>query len=308
MYADDTKIWRRVISADDHWILQRDIDHLLNWASRNKMVFHPSKCKALAVFNGYLPDADFLYTISGRIIEHTNLEKDLGIHINSKLNWTEHCAILYSKANQRLGLLKRTCSFVKNTSKRRAFYLSQVRSQFEHCQIVWRPSSKSTLEKLESIQKRALKWVIDDAYISFTNVANYYRKCKELDILPICFRFDFKDLLFFHSVFYAYSVIKMPNYLQPFSGSRLRSSHYDRLSIVSTVIPRTPQNLNTEHSCIGISKSFFYRAHLTWNQLPLDLRDIGAPSKFKKELLKVIRIDISNCIKSEYEAEKSYQS
>ena len=143
-------------------------------------------------------------------------------------------------------------------------------------------------------------------YISFTNLRTYYMKCKELDILPISLRFDFKDLLFFHSVFYTYSVVKMPNYLQPFSGSRLRSSHFDRLSIVSNILPRTPQNLNTEHSCMGISKSFFYRAHLAWNKLPLDLRDIGAPSKFKKELLTFIWNDVAKCIISEYEAENLF--
>ena len=127
MYADDTKIWRRINSADDHWILQRDIGHLLDWANNNRMTFHPDKCKVLAVLNGQNLDVNFLYKISDKIIEYTNLEKDLGIHINGKLNWTEHCEILYSRANQRLGLLKRTCSFVKNTSKRRSLYLSQVR-------------------------------------------------------------------------------------------------------------------------------------------------------------------------------------
>ena len=305
MYADDTKIWRRIITADDHWIIQRDIDYLHNWANANKMIFHPSKCKALAVSNGHRPDVDFIYTISDRVIEYSNFEKDLGIHVNGKLNWTEHSEILYSRANQRLGLLKRTCSFVRNTSKRRALYLSQVRSQFEHCPIVWRPSSKSILEKLETIQKRALKWVIDDAYVSFTNICNYYKKCKEYDLLPMSYRFDFKDLMFFHAVFYSYSVVKFPTYLKPFAGSRLRNSHYDRLSIISNVIPRIPQNLNTTNSCMGISKSFFYRAHLAWNRLPLDLRDIAAPGKFKKGLLKYIWSNISDVIKSEYETQKS---
>ena len=42
MYADDTKIWRRITSQDDHWLLQRDINSLQNWARFNKMVFHPS--------------------------------------------------------------------------------------------------------------------------------------------------------------------------------------------------------------------------------------------------------------------------
>ena len=304
MYADDTKIWRRINKADDHYILQRDIDHLLNWATRNMMTFHPDKCKTLAVTNGHRPDTDFIYSMSDKAIDYTTLVKDLGIHINGKLNWNEHSEIIYSRANQRLGLLKRTCDFVKNKSKRRALYISMVRSQFEHCAIVWRPSAQSALDRLESIQKRALKWVNDDAYTSFTRIGNYYKMCKQFDILPISFRFDFRDLMFFHSVFYSYSVTKLPDYLQRFTGSRLRRSHYDRLSIVSSIIPRIPQNLNTENSSLGISKSFFYRAHLAWNKLPLDLRDNGAPSKFKTALLVYMWGKVSNIIKYEYEYDK----
>ena len=239
--------------------------------------------------------------MSDRIIEYTDLEKDLGIHINGKLNWNKHGDIIYSRANQKLGLLKRICNFVRNKFKRRALYISLVRSQFEHCPIVWRPSAQSTMDRLESIQKRALKWVIDDAYTSFTMLSNYYKVCKQYDILPISFRFDFRDLMFFHSVFYSYSVTKLPNYLSHFTGTRLRSSHYDRLSIISSIIPRIPQNLNTESSALGISKSFFYRAHLAWNKLPLDIREIGAPSKFKTSLLGYLWSKVSGIIKTEFE-------
>ena len=49
LYADDTKIWRRIHSEDDHLILQQDIDYLNNWALINKMNFHPGKCKILSV-------------------------------------------------------------------------------------------------------------------------------------------------------------------------------------------------------------------------------------------------------------------
>ena len=101
---------------------------------------------------------------------------------------------------------------------------------------------------------------------------------------------------------YSYSVTKLPGYLQIFSASRLRRSHYDRLSIVSSIIPKVPQNLITENSTLGISKSFFYRAHLSWNLLPFELRDIGAPSKFKIALLKYLWSKVSAIIKNEYES------
>ena len=115
MYADDTKIWRRVINQDDHWILQRDINSLMNWASSNKMKFHSSKSHVLTITNaiGSGPDNNFIYAMGNSPINYTDIEKDLGIYIQGKLNWTQHCDKLYSRANQRLGLLKRTCHFIK---------------------------------------------------------------------------------------------------------------------------------------------------------------------------------------------------
>ena len=49
LYADDTKIWRRIVSYMDHIILQRDITALLEWSRVNKMTFHPDKCKVIKV-------------------------------------------------------------------------------------------------------------------------------------------------------------------------------------------------------------------------------------------------------------------
>ena len=287
MYADDTKIWRRVINQDDHWILQRDINSLMNWASSNKMKFHPSKSHVLTITNaiGAGPDNNFIYAMGNSPINYTDIEKDLGIYIQGKLNWTQHCDKLYSRANQRLGLLKRTCHFIKNLSKRRAFYLSQVRSQFEHCSIIWRPSTETTMEKLESLQKRSLKWVLGNAYLSLGDTSMYYQTCKQLNILPLVFRFDLKDLLFFHQVFYGISTVSFPHYLHKFTGSRLRRCHLDSLSMVSDILPKIPQNLSsnsTRH--IGISKSYFYRTHILWNKLPYSIRSIESPSLFKKQL------------------------
>ena len=81
-------------------------------------------------------------------------------------------------------------------------------------------------------------------------------KCKQLNILPVKTRFDMQDLTFFHSIFYDYSVVKLPAYLKLFTGSRLRNSHLDNLSVISEITPKIPQNL---YSCDsrGINKSYF---------------------------------------------------
>ena len=71
------------------------------------------------------------------LLDCTEYEKDLGIYINRTHNFTEHTDYLYSRANQRLGLLKRSCHFVDSTPERRILHLTMVISIFEHCPVVW---------------------------------------------------------------------------------------------------------------------------------------------------------------------------
>ncbi len=99
------------------------------------------------------------------------------------------------------------------------------------------------------------------------------------------------DLILFHKVIYELIPLKLPEYLGFFSGqSRLRSSHLDSLSIVHHL---QTDNLNVTY----LNKSFFFRTHLIWNNLPLEIRQITVPSVFKKEVIKhlwkLILMDIS---------------
>ena len=73
LYADDTKIWRKITSFEDCRILNNDINALNNWAKLNKMRFHFKKCKALSVSlkhpNYYiLPFDRFAYNTSSILI------------------------------------------------------------------------------------------------------------------------------------------------------------------------------------------------------------------------------------------------
>ena len=71
------------------------------------------------------------------------------------------------------------------------------------------------VEKLESIQKRAVKWILNDNYIGFRDDKTYHLACKKLNILPIAYQFDFKDCLFLHSVFHNLNngITMLPFYL-----------------------------------------------------------------------------------------------
>jgi hypothetical protein len=104
LYADDTKLYREVMSEHDSELLQKDIDSLNSWATANKMKFHPNKCKVLSVTLQRSNQNQFTYHLSGVPLQYVSSEKDLGVHMTTNLCWSKHCNYLYSKACRNLGL------------------------------------------------------------------------------------------------------------------------------------------------------------------------------------------------------------
>ena len=283
LYADDTKIWRSIKSDSEHQLLQNDINYLNDWATLNKMKFHPMKCKVISIHSSpsplaILPFVSFYYHLGESLLEYAENEKDLGVIINSKLNFNEQQDNLLSKANQQFGLVKRTCNFVQDIRRRRVLYLTLVRSQFEHCSPIWRPCYETMLEKFESFQRKCIKWILSEQELSYSRDDVYIRKCRQVNILPLRQRFILNDFLLFHKIINGLVPINLPEYLEWFNGStRLRSTHLDHLSLVSTIVPR-------KNSFKSLEKSFFYRTHSLWNSIPLELREIGSLSLFRSKL------------------------
>ena len=289
LYADDTKIWRVIENEYDHIVLQRDIDYLNQWALTNKMNFHPNKCKVLSVRNtpppllDILPDIEFLYFLGTNCLDYVESEKDLGVDMTPKLNWSNQCNRLYSKANQKLGLLRRNCYFVHDIARARTLYITLVRSLFESCSIIWRPTTQTLTGKIESIQKRAIKWILSEESISYSPYQTYVQKCRYVNLLPMSARFDLNDIIFLYKIVYKLKPVELPDYLTFFGGhSRLRSSHLDHLSLVSSIHPAGPST--SSRSSNPFANSFFYRTHSKWNDLPLSLREIQCPLRFKASL------------------------
>ena len=95
LYADNTKIWSEIFISEDNFILQNDINNLYKWSVDNKMNFHHSKCKALSLTNQCNH-----YRLDYFYIEYVTSQADLGVTLNNKLIWKEHCDMLVTKQTQ----------------------------------------------------------------------------------------------------------------------------------------------------------------------------------------------------------------
>ena len=275
------------------------------------MKFHPDKCKVLSISNrasensnwsAMFPFQSFVYTLNGIELDFVKSEKDLGVHVTSDINWTENVLALCTKASSRLGLMKRSLRFIKDRKQKRAFYLALVRSLFEHCSIVWRPTTIILTEKVESIQRRAVKWILGEQDHHY-NDFEYLSRLKDLDLMPMEFKFTFTDLVMFHNIYNDRSVIKLPHYLIPITNNdcnRLRSNirQPERLhEFESSGVPDLNQRRNNRYDRFSLKctieakarsfkGSFFFRTHSEWNDLPSELKGETDSSVFKCNLKK----------------------
>ena len=77
------------------------IDKLMNWSDTWLLKFNKSKSKHIHLG----PETGTSYSMLDDTIELSNEEKDLGITIDSKLNFQQHINIQVKKANQKLGII-----------------------------------------------------------------------------------------------------------------------------------------------------------------------------------------------------------
>ena len=151
-------------------------------------------------------------------------EKDLGVIISSKLLWESHIHAIIAKANKLLGLLKRTCPLLTDTKVRRTLCLSLVKSQLCFATEIWSPAHSSLKAKLERVQqdgsKTATRWILKTKL----GEISYKDKLLALQLLPLTYDREVKDLVFFYKALYGYIDLNIHDYVSFLSHGRTRLS------------------------------------------------------------------------------------
>ena len=89
----------------------------------------------------------------------------LGVHIVSKLNFNLYIDIICKSASNQLNALVRVRYL--DHGERLVLVNSFIYSNFNYCSLVWMFSSKRSLNKIENLQTRALRFVSDDYTSSY---------------------------------------------------------------------------------------------------------------------------------------------
>ena len=130
----------------------------------------------------------------GQIIPTTNEATYLGVIFDTRLTWEQHITKITNKAYGRLNLLRAIASLSSkhNATLLGKIYDSTIKSIFEYSSVCIVSAANVHLEKLQRIQKEALRIVLKvPAYISIarmndcagqSDVKEYLKKSAETKI------------------------------------------------------------------------------------------------------------------------------
>jgi hypothetical protein len=106
MYADDLKIVFPVAGNCDLANAQAELDVSSQWCIDSGMQLNLGKCKSMS-FRRSRFTRHFQFILSGHRLDCADSICDLGVGLDSKLNFTSHIDFLVVKASRLLGYIKK---------------------------------------------------------------------------------------------------------------------------------------------------------------------------------------------------------
>ena len=206
LFADDTAIYLAVSSLEDAHILQQDLDRLHQWELQWDMEFNPSKCLVIHVTRSRTP-VPSQYLLHGQALESVAGSKYLGVEISNNLSFNNHIQNITTSASRSLCFLMRNIRS-QNPALREMAYKTLVHPLVVYSSSIWSPYTKSNVDKLAMIQRRAARWTSNN-YSPFASVTEMLQSLgwRSLEQRSDC------RLCLFYKIIYGFVAIDMPPYV-----------------------------------------------------------------------------------------------
>ena len=116
-------------------------------------------------------------------------EKDRVVYNTDNLTWNKQVNAQCAKASRLLGYVRRDTRPDKS--------ITLVRSHLGYATKVWTPQSTDLIRKLQRVQRRATKYILD---LPFVCDQTYGDRLMNLNLLPISYWHEFLEMIFFYKV------------------------------------------------------------------------------------------------------------
>lgn len=171
MYADDVKIFLSYRQVLDQQLLQDDLNSFYSWCKENHMELNLKKCKYMRFVRKNPIPAHYVFELHQ--LEMVDKFLDLGILLDSKLNFISHITMTANKARGVLGFMKRWAREFNDPYATKSLYTSLVRPILEYGSVIWDPIYKKHSDAIESVQKQFLLFCLRGLNFNPINLPSY---------------------------------------------------------------------------------------------------------------------------------------
>ena len=262
LFADDSIIYKEIKTINDAQNLQLDLDAACRWEKDWLMHFHPDKCNLISITQKRKP-IHFTYKLHDHPLAKVEHSKYLGITLQSNLKWNKHINSITNKANQSLGFLKRNLK-IKSSAVKSHAYKAFVRPTLEYASAVWDPHTRTQINQIEKVQRRAARYVTN-RYHNTSSVTDMLQNLNwpSLEIR----RTRVRLIMFYKIIHHVVAIHPLDTLLLPTTTiTRYNSSH-------------TYQHIRTDKD--SYKYSFYPRTIIQWNLLPIHVLEAVTVDAFK---------------------------
>ena len=260
IFADDTKLFRKVPTTQDRRLLQNDLDAIAEWSKTWQLPFNEEKCTVLHIGSR---NPRYTYTLNDLQLNETDSERDLWVYVDNDLKFRKQAASAVAKASQVLALIRKSFRAI-NCDTLPLLFKSLVRPHLEYGCCIWGPFSKADRKAVERVQRRATKLVPDLRHRPYTE------RLRLLDLPSLYYRRRRGDMIKTYQVLHGEMDVRQEDFFTPALDRRTRGH---------------PWKLNKEQAQSRTRRlCFSTRVISDWNSLPSEV--VLAPSlgAFKSRL------------------------
>ena len=198
--------------------------------------------------------------LDGTALKHVKSEKDIGVTIDSRLKFEEHMTSKINKANNIMGVIRRTFKTLDEYTFPRLFK-ALVRPHLEYANPVWSPQLKKDIIAVENVQRRATKQLPGLRDLS------YSQRLQRLKLPTLAYRRMRGDII---------ECYKLLTGIYDYRVSDILPKYEDNVGRASQLRGHN-MKLYSRRARLNLRKNYFsYRVVDTWNGLPSTV--VNAPS------------------------------
>ena len=260
-YADDNTL---CYEDNDQTILSEklteDCIKAMRWFEVNNMKANASKFQVMFVSRHNNNNRESI-TINNTEIKASHSINILGVEIDRELRFNSHIDGICSQTGKQVNAVKRLKHFLDKKSKM-IIYNSYINCNFHYCSLSWMFANKTSLDKLENTNKRALRVVTNNGHLSYEELCEQE---KQLTVYKRC-------LKAIAILIYKIKIGTAPQYLRDLFT--VHDSEYDMRDNDRLILPL----FNT----VRFGKtSIRYLGAKLWNYIPVEIKSKASLSTFK---------------------------